>query len=176
MRRCTKCRLHENRTNAVPGDGDKNADLIFIGEAPGEQEDMEGSPFVGRAGELLNELLESIDLSRDDVFITNIVKCRPPDNRDPKRDEIDTCKPYLQRQISLIDPKLICTLGNHATETLIGKKGISKIHGEEHSYRGKKVIPMYHPAAALYNPNLIEEMKEDFKILREQIDTGTDKK
>ncbi|MGM0509893.1 MAG: uracil-DNA glycosylase, partial [Thermoplasmatota archaeon] len=134
---CTKCPLHENRTNAVPGEGDGDADIMLIGEGPGEKEDEQGRPFVGRAGKFLDELLDSAGLNRDEVFITNVVKCRPPDNRDPKKGEIKACNPYLKRQIQLIDPDVICTLGNHATETLIGKKGITKLHGKEFEYQGK---------------------------------------
>lgn len=167
MHSCTKCRLHENRTNAVPGEGASDADVMLIGEGPGEQEDEQGRPFVGRAGDLLNDLLEEVGLDREEVFITNVVKCRPPGNRDPKKDEIETCHPYLKRQIELISPSVIGTLGNHATETLVGEKGISKIHGKEFSFEGTMLIPLYHPAAGLYNPNLKPEMKEDLEELME---------
>ncbi len=162
---CTKCRLHEDRRNAVPGEGKKDSDIMLIGEAPGKNEDLEGRPFVGRAGELLEELLGDADLNRDDVFITNIVKCRPPDNRDPRKDEIKTCNPYLEKQIELIEPDVIATLGNHATETLIGKTGMKKIHGKIFEYHGVEMIPMYHPAAGLYNPGLKDTMKEDIQRL-----------
>ncbi|MEF8835194.1 MAG: uracil-DNA glycosylase [Candidatus Thermoplasmatota archaeon] len=162
---CTECRLHNNRKNAVPGEGEDDTDVMLIGEAPGKNEDLEGRPFVGRAGELLEELLESINLDRRDVFITNVVKCRPPDNRDPRKDEIDTCNPYLEKQIKSIGPKVIVTLGNHATETLIDKTGMKKIHGEKFEYEGYQLIPMYHPAAGLYNPGLKETMKEDMQQL-----------
>jgi len=138
---------------------------MLIGEGPGEEEDKQGRPFVGRAGKFLDELLDSAGLKREEVFITNVVKCRPPDNRDPKKAEIKACNPYLKRQIQLIDPDVICTLGNHATETLIGKKGITKLHGKEFEYQGKKLVPLYHPAASLYNPNLVEDMIDDFKDL-----------
>jgi len=166
---CTKCRLHENRKNAVPGEGKKDSKIMLIGEAPGKNEDLEGRPFVGRAGELLEELLESVDLERDEVFITNVVKCRPPNNRDPRKDEIKTCNPYLQKQISLIEPEVIVTLGNHATETLVGNRGMKKIHGKRFEYEGFKLIPMYHPAAGLYNPGLKETMKEDMRKLVENL-------
>ena len=134
---------------------------MLIGEGPGKNEDEQGRPFVGRAGDLLDELLNEVGLSREDVFITNVVKCRPPDNRDPKKDEIETCNPYLKRQINLIEPKVIATLGNHATKTLIGKTGISTIHGDEFEYNNIKLIPLYHPAAGLYNPDLKDDMEKD---------------
>ncbi len=163
---CTQCRLHENRTNAVPGVGDKNANIMLIGEGPGKNEDEEGEPFVGRAGDLLNDLLSHIGLVREDVYITNVVKCRPPDNRDPRKDEIETCLPYLQKQIETIQPEVIGPLGNHATETLIGKKGISELHGKKFEYEDIELIPLYHPAAGLYNPNLVPEMEEDMQKLK----------
>ncbi len=166
---CKLCRLHEKRTNAVPGEGDSKAKVVLIGEAPGKQEDKAGRPFVGRAGELLNELLRSIDLSREEVFITNMVKCRPPDNRDPRKDEKETCSSYLQKQLNLIDPQVIVTLGNHATGAFIGEGEMKKRHGEEFIHEGKKLIPMYHPAAALYNPNLKSTMKEDMEMLNKQL-------
>ncbi len=144
---------------------------MLIGEGPGEQEDEEGRPFVGRAGRLLEELLEYVGLSREDVFITNVVKCRPPDNRDPRKSEIETCNPYLQRQIRLIQPKIICTLGNHATKTIIGKTGITKIHGDEFERDGRIIVPLYHPAAGLYDPNKIPEMKEDFKRIVKMVES-----
>ncbi len=139
----------------------------MIGEAPGKNEDLEGRPFVGRAGDFLEELLDHIDLSRDDVFITNIVKCRPPDNRDPRKDEIDSCNHFLEEQIDLIDPEIIVSLGNHATETLTGKKGMKSLHGEKLEYDGRTLVPMYHPAAALYNPNLKDTMVKDMKGLKD---------
>lgn len=166
VKRCTRCRLHENRKNAVPGEGDDDPAILLIGEAPGENEDIEGKPFVGRAGELLEEILESAGLSREEVFITNVVKCRPPDNRDPRKDEIEACNPYLEKQIEILDPEVIVSLGNHATETLIGKSGIGDLHGEELEYDGRSIIPMYHPAAGLYNPNLKETMIDDMKALK----------
>jgi len=153
----------------VPGEGNKDPDVMFIGEGPGKNEDIEGRPFVGRAGDLLDELLESVNLDREDVFITNIVKCRPPDNRDPKKDEIETCNPFLEKQISILDPKVIVTLGNHATETLIGEKGMKKIHGKKFDYNGLELIPMYHPAAGLYNPDLKTTMKEDMERLKDYL-------
>ncbi len=140
---------------------------MLIGEGPGKNEDEQGRPFVGRAGELLTELLRNIGLSRERVFITNVVKCRPPNNRDPKKEEIKKCQPYLNRQIEAIQPEVIGTLGNHATETLIGEKGISKIHGKEFDYEGRILIPLYHPAAGLYNPNLKPTMEKDFNKLKD---------
>lgn len=127
---------------------------------------MEGKPFVGRAGELLSELLNSVDISRDEVFITNVVKCRPPGNRDPREDEKKTCWPYLEEQIRSIKPEIIVTLGNHATKALTGESGMKNIHGKKLDHQGVELIPMYHPAAALYNPNLKSVMKEDMKVLR----------
>ncbi len=169
IKNCELCRLHEDRKNAVPGEGDRDPDMMFVGEAPGENEDIEGKPFVGRAGDLLEELLEEVGLSREDVFITNVVKCRPPDNRDPRKDEIETCNPYLVKQIECLDPNVIVSLGNHATETLIGEKGIGELHGKEFEYEDRILIPMYHPAAGLYNPNLKETMLEDMRSLQKYI-------
>jgi len=151
----------------VPGEGDNDADIMLIGEGPGKNEDEQGRPFVGRAGDLLTDLLKSAGLSRAEVFITNVVKCRPPENRDPRKSEINKCNPYLNRQIRAIDPRVIGTLGNHATETLVDEKGISKIHGKEFEYEGKILIPLYHPAAGLYNPALKETMIEDIQQLAE---------
>lgn len=163
---CTKCPLHETRTRAVPGEGPVPADIMFIGEGPGKNEDIQGRPFVGRAGELLNELLASIDLKREDVFITNVVKCRPPGNRDPLQQEVDECWPYLEQQVALVDPALVVLLGRHAMDRFLPNQRISKDHG--HAKRrevkglGKRVyVPIYHPAAALYNPNLKEVLLED---------------
>lgn len=163
---CELCRLHEERTHAVPGTGSHDADVMFIGEAPGRQEDEEGKPFVGRAGEVLNELLESVDLSRKEVYITNVVKCRPPDNRDPRKNEKETCWPYLEEQIRSLEPEIIVTLGNHATEALTGESGMKEVHGERLEYKSIPLVPMYHPAAALYNPNLKSVMEEDMEVLK----------
>jgi len=167
IERCTRCRLHEDRKNAVPGEGKDDPFVLLIGEAPGKNEDIEGRPFVGRAGDLLEEILGEVGLNRNDVFITNVVKCRPPDNRDPKKDEINMCNPYLEKQIELLDPEVVVSLGNHATETLVGEKGIGDLHGTELDYDGRTLIPMYHPAAALYNPNLKDTMIKDMKRLKE---------
>ncbi|NJE43211.1 type-4 uracil-DNA glycosylase [Thermococcus sp. GR6] len=176
IKSCRKCPLGELRTNAVPGSGSYNAKIMFVGEAPGYWEDQKGLPFVGRAGKVLDELLAEIGLGRDEVYITNIVKCRPPDNRDPTEDEIKACSPYLDRQIDIIRPKVIVPLGRHSMRYILEKFGfevepISKIHGkafEAHTLFGKIVImPMYHPAVALYRPALKEELRKDFQKLRE---------
>ncbi len=155
VQNCTKCRLHENRTNAVPGEGDGNASLVFIGEGPGRQEDEQGRPFVGRAGQKLDDILDSVSIAREDVFITNVVKCRPPENRDPRQDEIRTCFPYLEAQIAAINPDLIVTLGNSATKFLLDTdRGITSIRGELHDWRGDlRIYPMYHPSYLLRYPS-----------------------
>jgi uracil-DNA glycosylase family 4 len=154
----------------VFGSGNANADLMFVGEAPGMHEDLQGLPFVGRAGKLLDQLLEEVGLQRSDVFITNVLLCRPPGNRDPQPDEIDTCKPYLHRKIELIEPKVICTLGNFATKLLTrSQRGITGVHGrpQVHELAGRTVrlLPLYHPAAALRSTRTLEELREDFAKL-----------
>ncbi len=164
---CTDCRLHKNRKNAVPGEGDPDPCIVFIGEAPGRDEDIEGRPFVGRAGKLLDQLLEEVGLSRPEVYITNVVKCRPPDNRDPRADEKSICRGYLDRQIALLGPDIICTLGNHATTSFTGEKGINNLHGKIMEDGDRLIIPLYHPAAGLYNPNLVVRMKEDMEKIVE---------
>ncbi len=183
IKRCKKCILHQHRKNAVPGEGNPYAQIMFIGEAPGYHEDIQGRPFVGAAGKLLTTLIESLGLSRSDVFITNVVKCRPPNNRDPIQEEIQACSPYLLRQIKIIKPKIIVTLGRHSTITILKEIGV-KVQGIT-SVRGKvfdteafgfkvKIIPTYHPAAALYNPKLKDVLEEDFRfidvVLREKLD------
>ncbi len=169
---CKKCGLHRLRRNPVPGEGPLNAKVLFIGEAPGEKEDEQGRPFVGAAGKLLNKLLEIAGLSRSKVFITNIIKCRPPGNRDPTDEEVRACIDYLWRQISLIKPKVIVTLGRHAARVLFNKANLkwdsmSQRHGHIYPVEilGLKIIliPTYHPAAALYNPKLRKLLEEDFK-------------
>lgn len=172
---CRMCALSEGRTNVVFGAGDANAELMFVGEAPGAEEDHLGLPFVGRAGGLLNQLLEEVGLSRDAVFIANVLKCRPPGNRDPRPEEIETCKPYLLNQVELIQPTVIATLGNFATKLLTGSQaGITKVRGTPQVHtlgvRTVFVLPILHPAAALRNPNLNETMRTDFKALRELTD------
>jgi uracil-DNA glycosylase len=167
---CVRCPLHQGRTKVVFGSGNADADLMFVGEAPGMHEDLQGLPFVGRAGKLLDQLLEEVGLHRSDVFITNVLLCRPPGNRDPQPDEIDTCKPYLHRKIELIEPKIICTLGNFSTKLLTrSQRGITSVHGrpQVHELGGRtvRVFPIYHPAAALRSTRTLEELREDFAKL-----------
>jgi len=172
IRNCRKCGLYKNRKNPVPGEGNRNAVLMFIGEAPGAREDATGRPFVGAAGKLLTELIESIGLTRKDVYITNIIKCRPPGNRDPREEEIKACLPYLLKQIKLIQPRIIVALGRHAGKTLFELSGLkwinmSRVHGRvfDASIEGVsfKLTVTYHPAAALYNPRLKVSLEKDFK-------------
>jgi len=167
---CTLCPLAEGRTKVVFGAGDADADLMFVGEAPGAEEDRQGLPFVGRAGGLLNELLEGIGLSRDRVFVTNTLKCRPPGNRDPQPVEIETCRPYLLRQVELIEPKVIATLGNFATKLITANQtGITRVRGKPQVHtlgqRTLRVFPILHPAAILRNPGQRPMMEEDFRAL-----------
>jgi uracil-DNA glycosylase len=169
---CTRCRLAEGRTQVVFGSGNPRADLMFVGEAPGFHEDKQGVPFVGQAGKLLEKLLGGIGLWRDDVYIANVLKCRPPGNRDPQADEIESCEPHLFRQIELIEPKVIATLGNFATKLLSGRPlGITRVHGQEQelTIAGRSVIlyPLYHPAAALYTPAMLKVLEADFARLPE---------
>ncbi len=152
---CTRCKLHEGRTNIVFGVGNPGARLMFIGEGPGADEDAQGEPFVGRAGKKLDEMIKAIGLAREEVYIANIVKCRPPDNRDPQPDEVGTCSPFLYRQIEAIRPRVIVTLGSPATKTLLNTRvGITKLRGSWHSYAGIPVLPTFHPAYLLrvYTP------------------------
>ncbi len=165
---CTKCELHRNRKNAVPGEGPVDAKIVFVGEGPGQSEDEQGKPFVGAAGKLLTELLESIGLKRTDVFITNIVKCRPPNNRAPRKSEIEACNPYLISQIRLIKPQIVCALGTPAIATLLGEEySATKVHGKPMPKGDITILPMYHPAAALYDASLKEVLASDFRILRD---------
>jgi uracil-DNA glycosylase family 4 len=164
---CTRCPLHATRTQAVPGSGNPNAQVMFVGEAPGYHEDRQGVPFVGQAGKLLDQLLEGIGLAREDVFIANVLKCRPPENRDPLPAEIAACQDHLFRQVQIIRPRLICTLGNFATKLLSGRPdGISRVHGceLEISLGGTPTMlyPLYHPAAALYMPTMRSVLQDDF--------------
>lgn len=165
-RNCYRCKLSEYRTNVVFGVGNPEARLMFIGEGPGYNEDIQGEPFVGAAGKLLDKVIfEETGLTRKDVYITNVVKCRPPNNRDPEPDEIIACNPYLVQQIKIIKPVVICTLGNFASKTILDKKeGITKLRGKIFEAHGAKVIPTYHPAAILRNPGLIENFKRDIKL------------
>ena len=169
-RGCTACPLSGSRTQVVFGNGNADADLVFVGEAPGFHEDQRGVPFVGRAGQLLDELLIEQGLSREAVFVLNVLKCRPPDNRDPQPDEIETCRPYLEGQVELIEPWVICTLGNFATKLLTGSPaGITRVHGvaQTHTVGGHavQVYPLFHPAAALRTPRVKEQLREDFSRL-----------
>jgi len=167
LRDCQLCRLSSKRTQVVFGSGNPNASIMFIGEAPGFHEDKQGEPFIGAAGKLLTELLESAGLSRDDVYIGNVIKCRPPDNRDPLPDEIATCKPFLMQQIQLVKPDVICTLGNFAVRTMLGKQlSITKIRGQHFKLEGFHLFPMLHPAAALHQGNFRALIKEDFLKLK----------
>ncbi len=164
---CQRCQLASGRTQVVFGTGNPQASIMFVGEAPGFYEDREGVPFVGAAGKLLTELLQSIGLERSDIYIANVIKCRPPNNRDPLPDEIDTCKPFLLQQIELIQPKLVCTLGNFATQTLLERKvGITKVRGQVIRLENFVVFPLLHPAAALHQGNLRVPLKEDFQKLK----------
>jgi uracil-DNA glycosylase family 4 len=163
IRVCTLCKLHVGRTHAVPGEGPERVDVMFIGEAPGFHEDKQGRPFVGAAGQFLEELLESIDFKREQVFITNVVKCRPPANRDPEEEEIEACRPYLDRQIALLQPKMIVTLGRVSMARYFPNAKISQIHGKPKKMDGVIYYPMYHPAAALHQPSLRRTVQEDMK-------------
>jgi uracil-DNA glycosylase family 4 len=166
---CTRCLLHRGRTRSVPGEGPGDAAIMFIGEAPGFHEDQQGRPFVGAAGQFLEELLESIGLRREDVFITNVIKCRPPGNRDPLPEEIEACKPYLDRQIELLQPKLVVTLGRFSMARAFPKARISRIHGQPRKIGGVIYYPMYHPAAALHQPSLRRTVVEDMRRVPELI-------
>ena len=165
--RCTRCLLHQGRTRSVPGEGPEDAEIMFIGEAPGFHEDQQGRPFVGAAGRFLEELLESIGLTRKDVFIANVIKCRPPGNRDPLPEEIEGCKPFLDRQIELIQPRLVVTLGRFSMARAFPKARISRIHGQPRKIGGILYYPMYHPAAALHQPSLRRTIEEDMRRIPE---------
>ena len=169
---CTRCPLHAERTRVVFGAGNADADLVFVGEAPGAEEDRQGLPFVGRAGQLLNTLLGEIGMSREEVFICNILKSRPPGNRDPQPEEIEACWPYLERQIELIEPRVIATLGNFATKRITGSPtGITRCCGipQQHELGGRSVFiyPLFHPAAALRTPSVLDRLREDFARIPE---------
>ncbi len=160
---CSKCKLCKGRTKAVPGEGSPHAKVMFIGEGPGFQEDKQGRPFIGPAGQLLDELLASINLKRANVFIANVVKCRPPGNRDPEPEEIAACNEYLDRQIAALQPQVIVTLGRYSMAKFFGNERVSVIHGRARKKDGYICIAMYHPAAALHNPDLKSVIREDFK-------------
>lgn len=167
---CTLCELHHSRNVAVPGEGPENSEIMFIGEGPGFHENEQGRPFVGAAGKFLEELLAKIGMSREQVFITNVVKCRPPGNRDPQPEEVETCtKTYLDRQIQAINPKVIVTLGRFSMNLLIPNTKISNVHGQSYQIKGRLVVPMYHPAAALHQGSLRPVIEEDFKKLPQLI-------
>lgn len=169
-KKCEKCRLRKKAKQVVPGEGAEDADIMFIGEGPGAVEDKMGRPFVGPAGKFLDELLESIDLKREDVFIANMVKCRPPNNRDPQPDEMEACKPWLDKQIEIIKPKVFVPLGRFAMKKFIPNAVISQEHGKLYERAGKVYFIMYHPAAALYNGSMRPVLKEDFSVLRKFLD------
>jgi uracil-DNA glycosylase len=176
-RTCTRCPLHQTRTTVVFGSGNADADLMFVGEAPGANEDKQGLPFVGQAGKLLSKLLTEIGLDRSDVFICNTVKCRPPNNRDPHPHEIESCNEYLRNQVELIQPTVICTLGNFSTKLLRGDTtGISRLHGQPEvrtiGARAIRLYPLYHPAAALYTPSTLEVLRADFHRIPELLALG----
>ncbi len=162
---CTRCQLHQGRTRAVPGEGPPKADIMFIGEGPGYNEDKQARPFVGQAGKLLEELLAGIGLKREEVFIANVVKCRPPNNRDPQPEELAACQGFLDRQIELIDPKVIVTLGRFSMYRFFPGASITKIHGQPQQLGYRFIVPMFHPAAALHQPKYRPLLQEDFQKL-----------
>lgn len=172
LHNCQRCKLAKlGRTQVVFGVGNPDAEIMFIGEGPGFYEDRQGEPFVGAAGKLLNELLTSAGLSRSQVYIANVIKCRPPNNRDPEPDEVETCKPFLMQQIELINPKVICTLGNWATQTILGRKvGITKVRGRVIKHENVTIFPLLHPAAALHQGSLRQPLIEDFQKLKVCLD------
>lgn len=176
-RACVACPLHETRNTVVFGSGNADADLMFVGEAPGANEDLQGMPFVGQAGKLLERLLGEVGIARDEVFIANTVKCRPPGNRDPYPHEIEACRHFLYSQIELIEPVVICALGNFATKLLRGEPdGISRVHGQAEvraiGPRTVRLYPLYHPAAALYTPSTLEMLRADFLMIPELLRLG----
>ena len=164
---CTRCALHAGRTTLVFGVGNPDADLVFVGEAPGRDEDLQGVPFVGRAGQLLTKIIASIGLTRDEVYIANVVKCRPPDNRNPEPGEVQTCEPFLFRQLDVIRPKVVVALGAFAIHTLLGTdQAISRLRGRVYEYRGAKLVPTFHPAFLLRSPDRKRDVWEDMKKVR----------
>lgn len=168
---CRRCELGGTRTRFVFGVGNPDAGVMFVGEAPGRDEDLQGEPFVGAAGQLLNKILAAVDFRREDVYIANILKCRPPGNRNPEPFEIASCEPILRRQIDLIRPRILCTLGSFAAKTLLGTtEGISKLRGRLHEYRGIPLVPTFHPAALLRNPAWKKPTWEDVQLLRREFD------
>ncbi len=168
VKECRQCGLCNTRTNLVFGVGDEHADVMFVGEAPGYHEDQQGEPFVGAAGQLLDRLLASIDLTRRDIYIANVLKCRPPDNRDPLPEEVKACKPHLIEQINIIKPRVLCTLGRHASQLLLEQNvSMSRVHGKRFRRSGYDIFPIYHPAAALYARATLASLEEDFGRLDE---------
>lgn len=167
---CRKCALSEKRTNAVPGEGSPTADIMFIGEGPGFNEDRDGRPFVGRSGRFLDEMLAEIGLRRQDVYITNVVKCRPPSNRDPLPSEIEACNPYLDAQIEMIGPTVVVMLGKYSFNRFFPGESIGQARGKPRNWNGVIAYPMYHPAAALHNPGLRPIIEEDFRNLLKQLE------
>lgn len=169
---CIKCPLHESRTNVVFGEGPKDAKIMLVGEAPGKNEDETGRPFIGMAGRLLSEIIEEAGMDRSNIYITSIVKCRPENNRKPRKPEYTTCIDlYLSKQIELINPDIIGLLGNSATHALIGKTNIKQIHGKTYELNGKKYMALFHPAAALYSRKLLPELKEDMVTLKKAVES-----
>ncbi len=168
---CRRCKLHTRRTQIVFGTGNPRAKLVFVGEGPGRDEDLQGQPFVGQAGKLLTRIIEAIQLTREEVYIANIIKCRPPENRNPEPDEIAACEPFLIKQLAVIQPKLICALGTFAAQTLLQTSDkISSLRGRFHSYRGILLMPTYHPAFLLRNPNYKRDVWEDVKKVKAEYD------
>jgi uracil-DNA glycosylase family 4 len=169
---CTSCDLSRERTNVVFSSGSPDAQVMVVGEGPGQQEDEQGIPFIGRSGQLLVDLLGEIGFDRDDVYIANVVKCRPPRNRDPRPDEIDACKPYLRRQIELVDPAVVVTVGNFSSKLLLGTTtGITKLRGSAYEWWGRHLVPTFHPAAALRGgENVTNQIREDLALVRDIID------
>jgi len=185
VKNCKKCSLYKTRNNPVNGDGSVDTKILFIGEAPGRNEDIQGKPFVGRAGKILDELLESIDLKRDEVYIANLIKCRPPENRNPLKSEIESCNGYLDKQIEIIKPKIIAPLGNFSCSFIFEKFGlkydkISLVRGkifDINMLSGKmRIIPLYHPAVVTYNPNTKTVLLDDFKVIKQVIEENKWKK
>ena len=171
VRTCTRCRLAQTRTRAVPGEGHPDTEVVFVGEGPGQTEDQQGRPFVGRAGDLLVKLLSTLGWRRQEVFITNIVKCRPPGNRDPEPDEIAACRPFLDAQIQAVRPRMIVTLGRPATNVVLGKNApISSLRGRFHEYRGVRVMPTFHPAYLLRDPSKKREAWEDLQQVMAELE------
>ncbi len=171
VRGCTRCGLHATRTQAVPGSGPCSAAIMIVGEAPGFNEDMKGLPFVGQAGKLLDTLLQNIGLLREEVYVTNVLKCRPPQNRDPMPNEAEACAPYLGRQLELVQPEVVLLLGRHALERVLPGHGpISRVHGTRIEKDGVTYVPVYHPAAALHNPLLVADLQKDFDNAKKYVD------